>query len=246
MKLLTTGQLAKLFNITKYKIRYYIDQEILTTSRIERNGYQLFDESDIYRLYQIILFRDIGLSIELIKTILENETIGEELSKVEKKIDLKIKELNEIKQFVSQINLAKERYQLNEIVFLEYPDRYLNILSHQFLSENEIDYLKIATSENFGNNIEEIYYIISEEMQLIAYTKGSIQDFDFPILTGTYISKTFIVEDEAMLLEQIQLFLNDPLVILKKYSYKDLLIFENINCSLAYSSKMLYTIEVKL
>lgn len=245
MKLLTTGQLAKLFNITKYKIRYYIEQDILTTSKVEQNGYQLFDESSIYRLYQIIIFRDIGLSIEAIKNILENETIDEELSKVEKNIELKIKELNEIKQFVSQINIAKERYQLDEIVFLEYPDRYLNVLSKQFLSENEIDYLKIATDENF-DNLQEIYYLFSEEMQLVTYTKGSIQDFDFPILSGTYISKTFVVDDEAMLSEQIQLFLSDPLVTLKKYNYKDLLIFENINCALAYNSKMLYTIEVKL
>ena len=54
MELLSTGQLAKLFDIPKGTIRHYINEELLTPIVNEENGYQQFTEKDVYKLYQII------------------------------------------------------------------------------------------------------------------------------------------------------------------------------------------------
>lgn len=54
MKPLTAGEFAKLFNISKYSIRHYIDKGILTPKRNEENKYYTFEESDIYRLLSIL------------------------------------------------------------------------------------------------------------------------------------------------------------------------------------------------
>ncbi|EAH0334770.1 MerR family transcriptional regulator, partial [Listeria monocytogenes] len=53
MLTLSTGEIAQLFQISKYKIRHYIDEGILVPKRNPENGYYYFEEADIYRLYQI-------------------------------------------------------------------------------------------------------------------------------------------------------------------------------------------------
>ena len=67
MNNLSSGQIAELFDLPKSKLRYYINKGLLSPHVDEENGYYLFDESDIYRLYQLIIFRKIGFSISDIK-----------------------------------------------------------------------------------------------------------------------------------------------------------------------------------
>ena len=87
MRTLTSGELAKLFNISKYKIRHYLEQEILVPKRNQANGYYYFDEGDIYRLYQIMLYRKIGFSLSEIKASLARESDMTLLVKAESKIE---------------------------------------------------------------------------------------------------------------------------------------------------------------
>ncbi|EAA0373783.1 MerR family transcriptional regulator, partial [Listeria monocytogenes] len=50
MHTLSSGEIAQLFQISKYKIRHYIDEGILVPKRNPENGYYYFEETDIYRL----------------------------------------------------------------------------------------------------------------------------------------------------------------------------------------------------
>ena len=59
MKLLTTSELASLFSISKHTIRHYIDIELLTPKERKENGYFFFDEENVYKLYQILVFKNI-------------------------------------------------------------------------------------------------------------------------------------------------------------------------------------------
>lgn len=69
MHTLSSGEIAQLFQISKYKIRHYIDEGILVPKRNPENGYYYFEETDIYRLYQIILFRKIGFLFKKSKKV---------------------------------------------------------------------------------------------------------------------------------------------------------------------------------
>lgn len=240
MNLLSTGELAKLFNITKYTIRHYLDKDLLTFTQKDDNGYHLFSEADIYRLYQIIIFRELGLSIQEIKRTLEKETIKEELKKAELTLEEKITQLSALKKSVQQINLAQEKYPVDDITFLDYPDRYLSVIPEQLIKEKTIDYSKEAFLD-----LEKIYYIFSKDNQLCLLSKSNNNTFDYHFPQGTYISKTFIANEENEFNQQISLFLADSLIKIKEYTLEDLLIFENIDCSLAHSNHMLYTVEVK-
>lgn len=90
MLTLSTGEIAQLFQISKYKIRHYIDEGILVPKRNPENGYYYFEEADIYRLYQIILFRKIGFSIQEIKESLLGEKVTPMLEQAEQDLQQKI------------------------------------------------------------------------------------------------------------------------------------------------------------
>lgn len=76
MKLLTTSELASLFSISKHTIRHYIDIELLTPKERNENGYFFFDEENVYKLYQILVFKNIGYSLRSIKTILTQSNMA--------------------------------------------------------------------------------------------------------------------------------------------------------------------------
>lgn len=68
----TISQIAKMFNITTNKIRFYEKKGLLVPIRKDDNQYRKFNEEDIIRLQSILLYRSIGLSIDGIKNILKN------------------------------------------------------------------------------------------------------------------------------------------------------------------------------
>ncbi|NMM64323.1 methyltransferase domain-containing protein [Clostridium sp. P21] len=68
----TISQIAEMFNITTNKIRFYEKKGLLVPIRQNDNKYRKFNEEDIVRLQSILLYRSIGLSIDVIKNILKN------------------------------------------------------------------------------------------------------------------------------------------------------------------------------
>ncbi|EDS78551.1 methyltransferase domain family [Clostridium botulinum C str. Eklund] len=68
----TIGEMAKIFNITTNKIRFYEKKGLLLPIREKDNEYRKFNEEDIIRLQSILLYRSIGLTIRDIKSILGN------------------------------------------------------------------------------------------------------------------------------------------------------------------------------
>lgn len=70
----TINEVAKIFNITTNKIRYYEEKQLLEPLRDSNNEYRIFDEKDIFKLQAILLYRSIGLPIKEIQDILKNNT----------------------------------------------------------------------------------------------------------------------------------------------------------------------------
>lgn len=66
------SEVAKMFNITTNKIRFYEKKGLLFPIRDDDNEYRKFNEQDIIRLQAILLYRSIGLTIKDIRSILSN------------------------------------------------------------------------------------------------------------------------------------------------------------------------------
>ncbi|RPA60468.1 MerR family transcriptional regulator [Aerococcus agrisoli] len=66
----TIGQVAKMTGLTHKTLRYYDSIGLLTPSDYSDAGYRLYAQADLDRLQQILLYREMGLSLDAIKQII--------------------------------------------------------------------------------------------------------------------------------------------------------------------------------
>lgn len=106
MKTYSTGQLAKMANVTIRTIRYYDSIDLLKPSRIDSNGYRVYDENDYAKLEKILCLKSLGFELDDIKTmtVTDNYTsINEALHYQLMAIDKKIESLNLLKESLEDI-----------------------------------------------------------------------------------------------------------------------------------------------
>ena len=68
----TVKQLADLAGVSRRTLHYYHEKGLLEPDRINDNGYRYYNDSSAYRLQQILLYREMGLELSKIKSILDN------------------------------------------------------------------------------------------------------------------------------------------------------------------------------
>ncbi len=66
----TTGELAKLCNVTVRTVQYYDSRNILIPSELTEGGRRLYSEDDLKRMKVICFLRDLGISINNIEALL--------------------------------------------------------------------------------------------------------------------------------------------------------------------------------
>jgi DNA-binding transcriptional MerR regulator len=78
--MLTIGQAAKRYSISRSTLIYYDKKGVLKPSGRSSANYLLYTEDDIRRLERMILFRNTGLSLSAIKEILNQDADNVELA----------------------------------------------------------------------------------------------------------------------------------------------------------------------
>lgn len=69
----TTGEMAKLCNITVRTVQYYDSRKILVPSRLSEGGRRLYSDNDLQKLRVICFLREVGLSINSIGELLSED-----------------------------------------------------------------------------------------------------------------------------------------------------------------------------
>lgn len=67
----TVKQLADLAGVSRRTLHYYDEIGLLTPSQKAENGYRYYDDEAVLRLQQILFFRELGLSLEEIRTAVD-------------------------------------------------------------------------------------------------------------------------------------------------------------------------------
>lgn len=67
------GDLAKQTGLTVRTLRFYDQIGLFSPSGKTESGHRLYDESDLSRLQQIISLKELGLSLEEVKSVLNDE-----------------------------------------------------------------------------------------------------------------------------------------------------------------------------
>lgn len=68
-KMLTVGQLARKYGLSRTSLLYYDKIGLLSPSERANNSYRYYNEDDEDKLKRILMFRETGISLEKIKTL---------------------------------------------------------------------------------------------------------------------------------------------------------------------------------
>jgi DNA-binding transcriptional MerR regulator len=73
----TVQKLSQMAGISTRTIRYYDEIGILKPARINSNGYRIYGQTEVNRLQQIMLYREMGVNLEVIQDIISSHTFDE-------------------------------------------------------------------------------------------------------------------------------------------------------------------------
>lgn len=68
----TVNRLAKIAGISTRTLRYYDEIDILKPARMNSSGYRIYGEAEVDKLQQIMFYRELGVDLESIKSILSS------------------------------------------------------------------------------------------------------------------------------------------------------------------------------
>lgn len=139
------GEFSKLAKTTIKTLRYYEKEKLLIPFFVDDNGYRYYKAMQLLDLAKIMSLRQIGLSIEEIKNVLNSNNLNEVLNK--RKIIIE-KELKEYKYQLSKINyLIKENNIMYEVITKELSECIIYYKEGIIKDYNEISNF-IISSEN--------------------------------------------------------------------------------------------------
>lgn len=107
------GDLAKLTGLTIRTLRYYDQIGLFSPSGYSEIGHRLYVENDILRLQQILTLKDLGLSLEEIKSILADddynpfEVVTLQIDRLKENIRNQQKLLKELQNVSSLMRMEK-------------------------------------------------------------------------------------------------------------------------------------------
>jgi len=101
MSFYTTGELAKLCDVSVRTVQYYHSRDILVPSSLTEGGRRLYSEEDLTKLHVICQLRELGVSIENIREILKEEDACEVIELVFEQQELQLH--SEIRQRQQQL-----------------------------------------------------------------------------------------------------------------------------------------------
>ena len=129
-----TNELEKEIGLSKYTIRYY-EKEWLIQPKREENGYRDYDDETVQKLKIIKFLRNLQISVDDIKAILEGELDFRHCLKI------------------NQVNMQKQIESMNEIkdIIDDYYDKDLPLIEE--LSEIKNNNNKME--ENLHQNLQE-------------------------------------------------------------------------------------------
>ncbi|MGE7674583.1 MerR family transcriptional regulator [Lysinibacillus sp. NPDC094403] len=199
---ITINQLAKIFNISHHQIRYYEEKGLLFPSYTDNNRYRKYSLKEIYQLAQILMLRDLNLSIAQIKDVVttykKNDYLSL-LSEKSKELSDEINKLQKIKKTIDShyVNITNKKVSSTKYLTKNHLEKIITLKTNETLSAK--DFLKLQLSTQFFYN--DIIYVFEEnEYHMCIKTEHKA---DFIMNEGKYSSIFIIGENDDEFEEQI-------------------------------------------
>ncbi len=171
----TTGDLAKLSNVSVRTVQYYDTKNLLNPSSLTEGGRRLYNDDDLQKLDRICLLKALGLSLDSIKGILESENSSKiTLLLLEEKEEYVKKEMSAMQMQLEAINIVKDNIQNAENITVNSISDINNIMSGK--TELKKMYVKMS-----------IMAVIIWIIELYTITKWIITGYWLSFLVGMLV-----------------------------------------------------------
>lgn len=193
-KLITIGELANLFKVETSQIRYYEKEGLLTSQRDRESDYRLYDFMEMNRLEVILLLRDLGLSIDKIKTMIDGYEIEDYRTIVEdliKDLDGQIKTIRQRKKSLGNSLRFLDEFKPNELIVNEHNEKKLYVdtsVGSSFPSIRAFYDYHLRTGLDYSDYSIEIYFFKKEGSVYTALSKHNSSNETITLPAGKYIT----------------------------------------------------------
>lgn len=240
-KFLTIGELADILSINASTIRHYEREGLIKPSKIEKNGYRLYDFDKLDRMENLILLKDLDIPLKDLKDLVDNYSLekynsilNSSLSNINSKIEeleYKKNAVNKKLQHIKGIEVAKPKFNL-----IERKERRLSKLhSGDFLSVSIKDFYEIMKKHTWFDylSMEESYmqplpnnnfnYFILEDL----FEEAKDHCPSFTLKEGKYLIYDFFIEIDNNLIQSDEIIVAEDKFIEEKVKEFDSYIKEN-------------------
>ncbi|MFB6364133.1 MerR family transcriptional regulator [Paenibacillus elgii] len=117
------GDLANLTGLTVRTLRFYDQIGLFSPSEHTESGHRLYNESDLSRLHQILSLKELGLSLEEIRSVLTGgqlsplEIVNLQINRIKEQIKLQQKLLEQL-EHVSKLMQGKAQLTVEDFTSL--------------------------------------------------------------------------------------------------------------------------------
>lgn len=150
----STGQFAKLANVTERTIRYYDKIGLLKPSFVMENGYRMYTQEDLLKLQKILSLKHLGFSLEEIYPMVSKEQNIKDSFKMQ--IDLlghQISYLQSIKDSMNLLisDLDEKNLNWDQIIQLIRMSNIESNIVEQYKNSNNLN-VRISLHDRFSKN----------------------------------------------------------------------------------------------
>jgi len=105
----TTGEMAKLCNVSVRTVQYYDTKGLLPPTELSEGGRRLYSDEDLLKFQFILTLKAMGLSLNSIKNVLESQLSGEILTiLLDEQMKLLTKEIDEQQKQLEMVKALRE------------------------------------------------------------------------------------------------------------------------------------------
>lgn len=195
---LTTGEMAKLNNVSKQTLQLYDRMGLLRPSRVGANGYRYYDITQSARLDMIQHMKSLGMGLKEIMEHLESRDMPRIIEILERKRELIDKKVNELALQKRGIERTIESFKRHESVppdgtiVLEYIGE-----RHLYISRSDYNFIEggIASYENFLRGMRQ--QMLTDGLPDVYFrNQGSIIRKEHFVEGNFYMTEAFVLVDE--------------------------------------------------
>lgn len=210
-KYLTIGETAKMVQMSTSKIRYYEKEGLIKPEKNDENGYRLYGFSQVNKLELIILYKDLGMSLNDIRIIFDyqkpydyHEILSNSLDSVEQQLE----NLQKKKALLKSKLKTYEEYEIDNFEIINCPERVVYILEDQHYSNMSVKAIFDLVERhgiNYTDYSHDLYTIMTENRERLFCVHdnssqfGDIELKSYVLPEGRYLSyNTTLSFDETL------------------------------------------------